>query len=238
MLLAYIDESYTNQEYWFGAVLIPGDADANLQRAILEIPPRYVHHGVDPSAEVHGYPLWNGMECWSGLEPRLREDVMRRALREIPRAGGAVAFVGLDRTAASQFETLNVARSATIDLLLDCLEDYCAERAERCLLLFDEETSTSDELFDRVHMHHREILLTGDDPMIIERPVSVPSHDTPGVQIADVAVYLHARASRGAESDARAQVVRDRLARIVAPTICCHIPPKMRQRPPERTAFA
>lgn len=212
MLLAYIDESYGDEVYWFGAILVPEEADAQLQREILGIPARYAPHGVSGDAELHGYPLWNGIEEWESLEPRLRVDAMRRTVRTIPRAGAQVVFVGVDRYALALVK-LDQARAHAVSELLDCLEHHCAAQlAERCLLVFDEETSTSQALIEAVHVHHRSVLLSGVDPRIVERPLMAPSHHTPGIQVADVATYLWRRQHAfPSETDPRAQAARDRL---------------------------
>lgn len=224
MRLAYIDESYHDDCYWFGAVLVPEDRDAAMQREILAIPGRYDHHGIKPDTEIHGYPLWNATDGWKPLErePRLRADAMRRTLRAIARAGADVIFVGINRD-SPELHVLDVARANAVDELLECIEQHCSTKlSERCLLIFDEETSTSKELFEVVHLHHRKSLVAGNDPRIFERPVIAPSHATPGIQIADVAVYLRRREHQiPAERDSRAQDARDQLMKIIRSRILC-----------------
>lgn len=223
MRLAYIDESYNTDSYWFGAVLVPENADADLQREILAIPGRYAGLGVPHDAEIHGYPLWNGLDEWDRLEPRLREDAMRRTLRTVKRAEADVVFVGIDRRSDPRLSHLNTARAFAVDELLDCIEKQCSDHlSERCLLIFDEETSTSRQLFDVVHRHHRKRLAAGNNPMIVERPVIAPSHTTPGVQLADVAVYLRQREHLlDKESDDRAHASRERLMGLIRPFVRC-----------------
>ena len=227
MRLAYVDESYDRCSYWFGAVLVPEDHDAEFQREILAIARRFAAHGVPADAELHGYPVWNGRDGWGVLEPRLREDVLRRTLRAIRRADALVVFVGIDRLAHPELANLARARAQATAELLDCLEDRCsAAVGERCLLVFDEETSTSRQLFDEVHRRHRATLLAGRDPRIFERPVIAESEHTPGIQAADVAVFLRRRQyAVPVEPDGRAQALRDRLVREFVSAVDCEIAP-------------
>lgn len=221
MRLAYIDESYNASTYWFGAVLVPESADAAMQRTMLAAPSRYAAYGVPDDAELHGYDLWNATGDWSGLskEPRLREHAMRVALRAAVDAQASLLFVGVDRRDDPKLDTLTEARAATVAQLLAGLEAHSLTSGERCLLIFDEETSTTKELISAVHSHHRTELVAGRDPRIVEAPICTPSRSAPGVQVADIAVYLHRRAHAGPENDPRAQETRDRLLGVIAPAI-------------------
>ncbi|CAA9476996.1 MAG: hypothetical protein AVDCRST_MAG53-392 [uncultured Solirubrobacteraceae bacterium] len=228
MRLAYIDESYTGESYWFGAILVPENRDAALQREVLSIPARYADHGVPAGAEIRGYPLWNATGEWHALAraPWLRGDAMLRTAQTIRRAGADIVFVGIDRRADPTRRRLDVARAHAVDVMLSALERQCADRlGERCLLIFDEETSSLRQLFDVVHRHHRATLMSGADPMIVERPVMAPSAETPGVQVADVTVYLRQRDHAGRERDPRAQATRDRLLAEIQSAIVCDIVP-------------
>ena len=111
--------------------------------------------------------------------------------------------------------------------LLECVERECRTTLdERCLLIFDEETSTSRELFQVVHDRHRQTLLAGEDPRIVERPVIAPSHHTPGIQVADVAVYLRRREyTQPTETDPRAQAARDELTGLFRDRVTCEQAP-------------
>lgn len=226
MRLAYIDESYNADSYWFGAILVPEQADAAMQREILGIPGRYAEHGIAPDTELHGYPLWSGEDAWGALSPRLRVDAMRRTLRTIRRAAADVIFVGIDRRQHA-LDQLNRARAFAVEKLLQCIEQECTTTfRERCLLIFDEETSTSKELFQVVHDRHRATLLAGNDPQIVERPVIAPSQHTPGIQVADVAVYLRRRQHTiPQEGDPRAQQARDELISSFQDRIGCEQTP-------------
>ncbi|HEY6760970.1 MAG TPA: DUF3800 domain-containing protein [Baekduia sp.] len=170
-------------------------------------------------------PLWNAVSDWKPLrnDPRLRADAMFRALRTIQRADAAVIFTGIDRAADPALMNLDHARATAVDGLLDCIEANCAPDglAERCLLIFDEEASTAKELFDVVHGHHRTTLMDGRDPVIVERPLIAPSHHTPGIQVADLAVYLRRREHTAPETDPRAQRLRDRLLALIRPAVVC-----------------
>jgi hypothetical protein len=220
--LIYIDESYNEDFYWFGALSIAEEEDAGLQRAVLAVPGRFRAHGVQPNIELHGYDIWNGRNEWSPIHLNypLREHVFRVTLRAAAEAQASIAFVGLDRR-ANNLQELPKARCVAIEKLLECLESENEKTGERCLLIFDEETSTTKELISAVHNHHRAILLNNKAPRIVERPLITPSHVSPGIQVADLAAYVFRRSHSHLETDERAQGTINRLLKLMQPMIIC-----------------
>src|SRR5215207_3311844 len=191
MQLAYVDETYDGAVYSFAALLVHDERDAGMQREVLAIPGRFSGHGVDPGAELHGSDLFHARRGWGVLrdQPALRVHAYRLALRSIASCAGKVALVSVERTAEAARD-LGVARARALEGLLTCLEDESERLGDRCLLVFDETGSMARAVVEAVHAHHRTELAAGSAPRIVEAPGIVRSHDTPGIQIADLAAFL------------------------------------------------
>lgn len=227
MHLAYIDETYTEAVYSFAALLVHDERDASLQRDILAIPARFSGHGVAPDAELHGSDLFHSRRAWAPLrdQPALRVHAYRLALRSIEPCNGKIALVSIQRTGEAARD-LRTARVLAIDKLLRCLEQESERLGDRCLLIFDEAGSMDPALVRAVHGHHRNELLSGSDPRIVEAPGIVHSHHTPGIQVADLAAFLFQRRRRGNDdpNSAAGQAI-EALWRILEPSILCQIGP-------------
>ncbi len=227
MHLAYVDETYAGAIYSFAALLVHDERDAGMQREVLAIPRRFAEHGVDPDAELHGADLFHSRRAWKVLrdKPALRVHAYRLGLRSIEPCEGKVVLVSIERTGAAARD-LSVARALAVDKLLDCLERESERLGDRCLLIFDEAGSMDPALARAVHSHHRKALVGGPGPRIVETPGIVHSHNTPGVQVADLAAFLFQRRRRGIDdlSSAAGQAVES-LWRVLEPSIHCQLGP-------------
>lgn len=227
MHLAYVDETYTGTVYSFAALLVHDERDAGLQREVLSIPGRFASHGVDSEAELHGSDLFHSRRAWKALrnQPALRVHAYRLGLRSIAPCDGKVALVSIERTGEAASD-LSVARVRALDELLPCLERESERLGDRCMLIFDEAGSMDPALVRAVHTHHRKELVNGLDPRIVEAPGIVHSHDTPGIQVADLAAFLFQRRRRGTDdpNSASGQAIEG-LWGVLEPRILCRIDP-------------
>jgi Protein of unknown function (DUF3800) len=232
--IAYADETYTDAVYSFAAVLVDEERDAAMQREVLSIPGRFDSHGVDSEAELHGADLFHSRRDWKALrdQPALRVHAYRLGLRLIEACGGKVVLVSVHRTGEAAND-LSVARVQAVDLLLGCLEKESRRLGDRCLLIFDTAGSTDPALVAAVHAHHRKELLNGSAPRIVEAPGIAHSHQTPGIQVADLVAFLFQRRRRekDSKSGASGQAI-EALWKILEPSIICQIEPPDAPKPP------
>lgn len=227
MQIAYVDETYNESDYSFAALLVHEGSDAAMQREVLAIPRRFADHGVDPDAELHGSDLFHSRRAWKPLrdQPALRVHAYRLGLRAIRPCEGKVAFVTTKRTGKAA-HSLSAARVATLDLLLTCLEEESERLDERCLLIFDEAGSTDPALVGAVHAHHRTELMNSQTPRIVEAPGIAQSHQTPGIQIADLAAFLFQRRRQNRDGkETLAGQALESLWKTLEPSIACEIGP-------------
>jgi hypothetical protein len=85
--LAYIDETYTDDEFWVVALVIPESGAKELEKALDAVVQR-AHDRfpeIDPSTELHGYPLDAGSQGWSPLRGRgqARVDIYRESIKAV-----------------------------------------------------------------------------------------------------------------------------------------------------------
>lgn len=225
MQIAYADETYNEVDYSFAAFLVHEERDAAMQRDALAIPHRFASHGIDTDAELRGSDLFHSRRAWKPLrdQPGLRVHAYRLGLRVIGPCNGKIAFVTTKRTGEAA-HSLSTARIAAIDQLLMCLEAESRRLDDRCLLIFDEIGSTDPALVNAVHAHHRNELTNGSAPRIVEAPGIAHSHQTPGIQIADLAAFLFQRRRRAGDSkNTASERAIESLWKTLEPSIICAI---------------
>jgi hypothetical protein len=95
MRLAYVDESYTKDYYFLGAIVVDACA-SSLGHAlddVVETASR-AHGSVDPDAELHGHSIFHGKGVWASMPPRSRISVYDQALQAIREGQRAVVEPG------------------------------------------------------------------------------------------------------------------------------------------------
>ncbi|TXA42100.1 hypothetical protein DKM27_08530 [Mycobacterium tuberculosis variant bovis] len=87
MRLAYVDETYTDDQFWVIALVIPESGAKELEVALNAVVQR-AHtrfDEVDSAAELHGYPLDAGTHDWAPLrgKSQARVDIFKEAITAI-----------------------------------------------------------------------------------------------------------------------------------------------------------
>lgn len=87
MRLVYVDESYCPDCYYVAALLVPDTAVQALTAALDTVVRQAAvnYSGITPTAELHGYDLFQGKGDWTPIKPMLRAriGVYDKALRAI-----------------------------------------------------------------------------------------------------------------------------------------------------------
>jgi len=219
VLLGYIDESYTRGgRYWLAVALVPADNVPSLTvdiRQVPEILPR--EHAPTVAAELHGHALFHGTKGFSALEnlADLRIRLYRRGLQALTKAATDVLFVGVEWSDPSSPNDLNLHRMKAIRGMLPVVEDCVKRQREHCLLIADEEETTRREFAAAVREHKRCCVEDCGECRIIDNVLFVDSRDSPGVQAADLAAYLHHRLDSERDRNARARAANRKLYRVV-----------------------
>ncbi len=214
--MAYLDESYTADRFFLGALLVDDACALSLSAALEEVVRvATVSYGVVASAELHGYPLFHGVEQWKPMksQPRARATVYRRALRAVAEHGGIVVIRGVDRHELERCPDDRPVHDVALQHLLEHLDDFGAEVDEPVLVIADE-VHESDRLRHRVSLREfRELGTPGERSSRLEWIVDTlhyaPSEQSRFLQAIDLVTFLHQRRVCVASPDPRAARVNE-----------------------------
>ncbi|HEX3042706.1 MAG TPA: DUF3800 domain-containing protein [Solirubrobacterales bacterium] len=219
MLLGYIDESYVRGErYWLAVALVPAENVPQLTKDVQRVP------GILPAefsaavtAELHGHALFHGTKGFKPLEKLidLRIRLYRRGLRALATAATDVIFIGVKWNDPALPNDLNLHRMQAVRGMLPVIEDRVERLQEHCLLIADEEETTRRDFAGAVRDHKVDCVEGCGECRIIDNVLFVDSRDSPGVQCADLAAYLHHRVDSDRDNNSRARAANRKLYRVL-----------------------
>ncbi|ANY06187.1 DUF3800 domain-containing protein [Pseudonocardia sp. HH130630-07] len=232
MLLAYLDESYTDTHYFIGALVVgeaaarplTADLDAVLARAAANYP------GIDVSLELHAHELVGAKGGWKPMARMLRAriGIYEQVLTAIARHDARFIVQGIDRAKHSRlYSAPQNPHSLALTWTMERVNEY-ARQIERgtatptFALLLADEVDQRDE--------HRRNLWTaqrtgtwGYRAQVLDRIVDTiyftPSHSSRLLQAADLATFVHRRRTTHEETDPRAEASWARLYALLQPQI-------------------
>lgn len=87
MRLAYIDETYTDKQFWIVALVVTDVGAKAIERAMDTIvrDASMAFPDVQPTTELHGYALSDGRDGWEALKdkPQARADIYKAAIHDL-----------------------------------------------------------------------------------------------------------------------------------------------------------
>lgn len=226
VLLAYLDESYTQERYYMGALLVPEESAISLTAALDDIVTTVTRHcpELSPEAELHAYELTGGKGDWVPTKQmlRLRIGVYRDALRAIADHDAKLIMRGVDIPRLNErYAAPDHPHSVVLMHLIERVNDHAELRGERVLMIADE--------IDQEDEHRRslwQLQRTGTwgwrarpIEMIVDTLHFAPSKASRLLQAADLAVYLYRRRRTHTETDGRAERAWSDLEDILQPVI-------------------
>ena len=227
MLIAYVDESYTRDRYFMGAAI----AEQEVWEAVderLEEMRRLNHtlHGTPPNVEFHGHPLMGGQGGWLPMRGRHREAaaIYRRALGAAADLGVEFVFRGVDVARLNaRYRYPHPPHEIVLQHLLERIDDHCRKlgAAEECIVVADQ--VPDQENHQRRVEQYRRAGTPGYRKSVLEK-ISQPiqfsdSSLVGGLQIADLAVYVHRRRAVVTEGDPRALRMQEKIWQVIAPRV-------------------
>jgi len=231
VLLAYVDESYTKEEYWIAA-LVCEEADlARITQTLDDVVEQAAvsYSGVPPRSELHGYSLFHGKDDWKALRlmPRARIGIYASALEAISSTGARIILRGVDRVGLEQrYSYPDHPHAVVLEHLFERVDEYAASRGEQVLIIADE--------IDRADSHRRNLWWAQKHSTsgyrsrqltnIVDTLHFAPSDASRLVQAVDLVAFLHCRISSGADTDTRALAANRRLWKHLEPVVAhCHM---------------
>ncbi len=223
VLIAYVDESYDRDFYFVGAAIAEYDVWTDLasRYEAIRLTTRALHN-VDAAAEFHGHELMGGAGDWKSLRGKHREaaGIYAAALRAAQEAGVSYLFRGVDvQRLNARYAYPRQPHDVAFSHLLERIDEYTDAHGhgEQTIVIADE--IATQEQHQAEFVGYQRDGTSGYRSTRLEHisaPINFASSKlTPGLQAADMAVYLHRRRSTTVETHPQAQRVMTRLIDIV-----------------------
>lgn len=224
--IAHLDESQQRSHYFVGAALAPDDVwqEITLRLNVLRASIASTY-GISSSVEFHGNPLMNGKDGWEPLRGKHRE-VTNTYLRALSTLDGLEAphffFYGVDvQRLNARYRYPMHPHEVCMDHLLERIDDFARDEQLGQVAVVADQSSEEKQLQDRFARNQR-VGTVGYRSSRLEQ-IKAPlkfscSSDTDGLQVVDLALYLHQRAFHvPQERHPKAQASRERLLGKIRP---------------------
>ena len=223
MLLAYVDESYSEDWYYMAALMVRGRQAVTLTNALDQVVAKAaVDHAVDDRAELHGHEVFQGRGAWSALPPRARIGVYNGAFQAMAECRVKVILRGLRRVGLMNQDRLpEKPHVIVLRHLLERINEHVTHRNTYALVIADEVDEPAKHRADL--SAYRSQGTKGDRSQLLDRIVDtlhfVPSHSSRLVQAADLLAFMYRRVETHTESDPRATRANEALWSRIQPIV-------------------
>jgi len=226
MLAAFIDESYDNKDDVFAlaCVLANGDSLSKLCSGLDKVVLGATAYGVDSTAELHAWEMFHGQGEWKALKGKARAQVAlyKRAFEVIAESGCDV----LTRATVPSKLKVTGPHEITLRYLVEEIDRIAEQRGERVLIICDA-VAESAQHRSALRMH-KTIGTLGYKSRRLDRIVDTlhfaDSHDSRGIQAADLVAFLLRRRIRNqtVPVDRREQIAIERVWSCLAESVIHH----------------
>ncbi|WP_374946519.1 DUF3800 domain-containing protein [Agreia sp.] len=222
MLYAFIDESYTDERYYVAAFVIDEADFAKLTNAIKSSAQYAEGFGVTPGTEMHAYEMMSGRGGWEPLRGKTRAAlaIYRNALKLIADLPGRMFIRGVDVTRLNaRYSYPYPPHRICLQHVLEDVDEYAGRLGKQVVVIADE-VQDQDAHAARAELY--QTIGTGGYKSSRLSNISMPitfgsSAESPGLQTADLIVYLYRRLDAHVERDVRAKQAVERLWEILKP---------------------
>jgi len=223
MLYAFIDESYTQDRYYQGAFVVPAESLDALALAIKTVGEYAEGFGVEPGAELHAHEIMSGKAGWKAIRGNPRSAIMiyKRALSVLASVPGAKMFIeGVDVARLNaRYSYPEPPHRVTLRYLLECVDRYATKHAQEVTVVADE---VQDQAAHALRAAAYQLDSTGGYRPSMLASVQMPitfaqSDQVPGLQAADLLVYLYRRLDAHVETNSRARAAVEQMWDLLRP---------------------
>ncbi len=223
LLLAYVDESYTTDHFFLGAIVVDGAAARRIEEGLNDIVAGYRgRFGLTTSTELHGHPLFQGREEWRDVPTRARINIYERAMSVVGASGARVVLRGMNaRRQRPRYVAPDPPHEVVLGHVLERVNAYVGASDADALVLADEVHTQ-----ERHRTNFRDFRVDGTPGYrsstlrrLLDTIHFAPSHHSRLLQAADLVTFMHRRRVTHLETDARAQVANDRIWAHIAPVV-------------------
>ncbi|KQY98636.1 DUF3800 domain-containing protein [Microbacterium sp. MEC084] len=227
MLYAFIDESYTADRYYVAAVVVKEEHLGTVSRALTEARAYAKTFGVDEAQiEFHAHALMTGRSGWEPVRGKTRAAlaIYRDALTRMARLPATLIIRGVDIPRLhARYRYPQRPHELTLRHLLERIDDLARSRGDVVTVIADEIQDQADHIARAAWYQQNG---TGGSRSSRLAQIQMPivfgsSAESPGIQLADLAVYLYRRLDAHTETHPRTAREVERLWKLLQP-ICRH----------------
>ncbi|WP_281265857.1 DUF3800 domain-containing protein [Curtobacterium sp. 9128] len=218
VLLCFVDESFKDDLYGFGAVVADALQTREIAACVQGVVSALAEFGIDGAAEVHAHPIFHGKGIWSGVPPRVRIKVFIEVVDAVRESGATVLLRGVPPTRLRRYQDTRGFRErhppeqVAFQHLLQRVDRLAVDQATHALVIADER-SDRDRHRERfaayqaygtpgTYMHTKL-------ERLLDTVHFAPSHHSRMLQVADVLAFIWVRSQTVIEHDERqARVMR------------------------------
>ena len=204
MLIAYVDESFSEGHYFMGALVLAPKAADQLARKLHDLMGEVAIENpgqISRGEEFHGSDLWGGKGVWRGIEKgeRYRLALVARAVDIILSTDVTILLQGIDIKLLSQRYSLPESpHKLALTFLIEKIDRHFEKVAAYGLVICDHVGSPSEDSRYRKDFLDLQINGTGGNfPRKISRVVDtlhfVKSRESRLIQAIDLIVFIHRR---------------------------------------------
>lgn len=199
MLYAFLDESYTADRYYVGAIVVPEGHLRDVAAALNESRDYARGFGVDsPAVEFHAHEIMSGVGCWEPLQGKTRAAlaIYGHVLDRLSRLPIKMIIRGVDvNRLNARYRYPYPPHRITLQHALEAVNNYAASVGDVVTVIADEVQGQAMHILQTAQY---QVSGTGgylsSKLVQIEMPIVFgESSQSPGVQSADLAVYLYRR---------------------------------------------
>jgi hypothetical protein len=209
MLLAYVDESYTDNWFTMSALLVNGPATvaltAELDRVAVTAAAAYK---LSEDVELHGYEIFHATGAWSNVPPRARIGVFDEVIEAVAAQDVMVIARAIDLVGQrARYRSPDPPYVIVLQHLLERIDECVTTLGEYALVIADEVDGQAQHRVDLSRYQgvgtsgYRSRKLT----RIVDTLHFAPSNTSRLVQAADVITFLYRRVFTHIESDHRSR---------------------------------
>jgi hypothetical protein len=223
--MAFVDESYDARDYHVAALVIPPAGLPALDRSLAKaIDYASSQFGVPADAELHGYEMMSGRGHWKSIRGKygVASGIYMQALEGIRDSGAKIFIRGVNIPRLNQrYRYPDPPHQVVLQHVLEQVDMHAKPLAKKVYVYADEvpdqdRHASTMELYSKVGTpgFRYSTLDT------IQHPItSKPSCDVPGLQAADLVVYLYRRLFFHDHKDDRARRATAKMWSVIAPAV-------------------
>lgn len=213
MLYAFTDESYSPRQYFQAAYIVDGEQLLQIEQVMEDLFSYTRGIGIQGNVEFHGHAIMNAKDNWKPLSGRfdLKIKIFKYFVEQVKEIDGSLLIQGLDITEPREnYDFPNSPHLVTSKNLLREIDTFSVMHS-RDVYVFSDKVSKEDRQriqFDTLNQRNS-------FPRI--KTINfVESSDFPGIQIADMCIYLYRRLVDHHEINPRTKYLVDELWKSLA----------------------